>query len=159
MSRGVKPNQAPSVRSSAGWVYLAAALATVGVLIHLAALVAGPAWFAFFGAPPAVVESARAGTWLAPVGALVIAGLMALCAAYAVSALGLIRRLPLLRHGLAAMGFVCLIRALAWLPLALKQPELFNTFEVVAALVWGLAGVGFMVGVRMCGHPGAAPPA
>jgi hypothetical protein len=29
--------------------------------------------------------------------------------------------------------------------LAIPHPELRNTFEVVAALVWGLAGLGFAV--------------
>jgi nitrate/nitrite transporter NarK len=49
---------------------------------------------------------------------------------------------------LAGMASVCLLRALILLPLAVTHPELRNTFEIVAALVWGLAGVGFVVGYR-----------
>ena len=128
------------------WIYLAVAIASAGVIVHLAAVVGGPSWYAFFGAPPIIVESARAGTWPAPVGAMVIAGLMAICAAYACSVLGLVRRLPLLHPGLACIAMVCLLRALLLVPFALKHPELFNTFEVVAASVWGLAGIGFAVG-------------
>lgn len=137
-----------TARAGAAWVYLAAAIAAVGVAIHLAALVAGPGWYVFFGAPPRIVESARAGTWLAPVSATVIAGLMALCAAYALSALGRIRQLALLRPGLAAIAAVCLLRALILPPLAIEHPELRNIFEFAAAAVWGLAGVGFAVGFR-----------
>lgn len=127
-------------------LHVAAVIAAGGALIHVAAIAGGPSWFEFFGAPPAVVASARAGTWLAPVGSLVIAGLMALCAAYALSALGHVRRLPLLRLGLFAIASVCLLRTLA-LPLAaLRWSQLINTFEVVAAAVWGAAGLGFAMG-------------
>lgn len=103
------------------WVYLATAIAVAGVVIHVGAVFGGPSWFAFFNAPPGVVASARAGTWLAPVSASIIAGLMA----------------------------VCLLRALALPPLAVGHPELRNTFEVVSALIWLAAGVGFAVGFRI----------
>jgi hypothetical protein len=134
--------------SSIWWIYLTLLIAIAGVVIHVGAVLAGPAWFAFFNAPPGVVASARAGTWLAPLSALVIAGLMALCGLYAASAAGLVRRLPLLRLGLAGMATVCLLRALLLPALAISHPELRNTFEVVSALIWGAAGVGFAVGFR-----------
>jgi hypothetical protein len=129
-----------------GWILLAMVIAAVGAAIHLAAILGGPAWYAFFDAPPFIVASARAGTWLAPVGAAVIAGLMTLCAAYAASALGLVRRLPLLRLGLAAIAAMCLVRALLLIPAVVRYPELLNTFQLVASAVWGLAGLGFAVG-------------
>ena len=140
--------------SSRPWIQLAAAIAAVGALIHVAAVPAGPAWYAYFGAPPGVVASARAGTWPAPVGAFVIALLMATCAWYACAALGAVRRPPLLRTGLAVMAAICLVRALLLPPLAVTHPELRNTFEVVAAILWGLAGVGFALGVKAARKPG-----
>ena len=127
------------------WVYLAILTAIAGVAIHIGALFGGVSWFVFFGAPASVVASARAGTWLAPVGGLVIAGLMGSCGYYAASALGLVRRPPLQRLGLACMATVCLVRALLLPVLALHHPELRNTFEIVAAIVWGIAGVGLAV--------------
>ncbi len=133
------------------WILLAAGIAAFGVVIHLAAIVGGASWYAFFGAPPAVVASAREGTWLAPVSALVIAALMGICMLYAWSAAGMMRRLPLLRPGLAAMAIVCLLRAVILIPFAMRYPQLLNTFEVVAALVWASAGVGFAAGWRATG--------
>lgn len=133
------------------WIYLAGIIALVGVVIHIAAIFGGASWYAYFGAPRSVVQSARDGTWLAPVSALVIAGLMAICAAYAFSALGVLRRLPLLRTGLAGMAIVCLLRALVLWPLMINHPNLRNTFEIVAAIVWGIAGVGFVFGFRLAG--------
>jgi hypothetical protein len=132
--------------TSAWWVYLTILIAIAGVMIHVGAVFGGPSWFVFFGAPPVVVASARAGTWLAPVSALVIAGLMALCGVYAASAVGLLGRVPLLRTGLAAMATICLVRALLLPVLAIHHPELLNTFEVVSAFVWGAAGLGFAAG-------------
>jgi hypothetical protein len=135
--------------SSANWAYGTAAIAGLGVLIHLGAIWGGPAWYRYFGAPPFVLRSAQEGTWLAPVGAVCIAAAMGLCGLYALSALGHLRRLPLLRTGLALMAIVCLLRALVLIPLAFSYPGLLNTFEVTAALVWGLAGVGFVQAGRL----------
>ena len=132
--------------SSRRWIALAALITALGALIHLLAPVAGPGWYAFFGAPPPIVASARAGTWLAPVSALGIALLMGLCAAYACSTIGAIRRLPLLRTALASIAAICLLRALILVPLAFNHPELRTTFQIVAAIVWGLAGIGFSAG-------------
>lgn len=136
------------------WIYLAGIIALIGVVIHIAAVFGGASWYAYFGASRSVVQSARDGTWLAPVSALAIAGLMAICAAYAFSALGVIRRLPLLRTGLAGMAIVCLLRALLLWPLMINHPNLRNTFEIVAAIVWGMAGVGFVFGFRLAGSKG-----
>lgn len=128
---------------------VALAISLIGVVIHVAAIIAGPSWYAFFGAPPLVVASAQAGTWLAPVSAAGIAVLMGICAMYAASALGLIRRLPLIRTMLAGIAVICLLRAFVLVPAAFIHPELFNVFEVVAALTWAIAGAGFVAGLSM----------
>ena len=143
------PNQAAVKKRYQVWVFLAGVISLVGVVIHIGAIFGGVAWYLYFGAPHDIVESARQGTWLAPLGASVIAGLMALCAAYAFSAIGVIPRLPLLRTGLAVMATICLLRALVLWPLMIGHPALRNTFEVVAAIVWGVAGVGFAMGLGL----------
>jgi hypothetical protein len=127
-------------------VYAAAAISLAGAAIHVAAIVGGPSWYQFFGAPPRVVDSAHAGTWLAPVSAAAIAFLMGVCALYACSALGLVRRLPMLRLTLAGIAAICLLRGLVVLPLAFTHPALRTPFEVIAALVWATAGLGFVAG-------------
>lgn len=135
------------------WVRSAALIAAAGVVIHVGAVIGGPSWFEFFNAPPSVVASAHAGTWLAPVSALVIAALMGICALYAGSVIGWVRRPHLQRLGLAGMAAVCLLRALVLPPLAIGHPELRNTFEGVSALIWGTAGLGFAVGFRVTAKP------
>jgi hypothetical protein len=140
------------------WTALAAVISLLGVAIHLACIAGGPSWYAFFGAPPQVVASARAGTWLAPASTAGIALLMGVCAAYAGSALGWLRRLPCLRLVLAGIAFICLARALVLPPLAWMHPELRSVFEVVAALVWGAAGIGFALAFVNAGRHGARVP-
>lgn len=130
-------------------------IALSGVVIHVGAWFAGLSWFTFFHVPARVVESYKSGTWLAPVSCFVIAGLMAACACFAASALGLVRRPPLQRPGLAAMAAVCIARAALLPALAISHPELRNTFDVLAALVWGLAGLGFAAALALTtGWPG-----
>ena len=131
------------------FTYLAIAISLLGVAVHVAAIMGGPSWYVFFGAPPQIVASARAGTWLAPIATAGIAALMGICALYAGSALGLVRRLPLLRTMLAGIAAVCLLRALVLVPLAFTHPELINLFEVIAAITWGTAGIGFLTGFLM----------
>ena len=70
---------------------------------------------------------------------------MAVCAAYAFSALGRLPRLPLPRPMLAGMAGVCLLRAAVIVPLAINHPQLRNTFELISAVIWGLAGACFLV--------------
>ncbi len=149
------PNQSGVKRRYQVWVILAGVISLVGVVIHIGAIFGGVAWYVYFGAPHGIVESARQGTWLAPLGASVIAGLMALCAAYAFSAIGVIPRLPLLRTGLAVIATICLLRAIVLWPLMISHPELRNTFEIVASIVWGLAGVGFAMGLVSLRQPSA----
>lgn len=138
------------------WLHLSGWGALAGALIHVAAIAGGPSWFHFFRAPPQVVESARAGTWLAPVSALAIAAAMALCAAYAFSAAGRLPRLPLMRTALAAIAAICLLRAAGTIPIYLYWPQLIDTFEIVAAIIWGAIGLGFAAGFRQWRRPALA---
>ena len=47
-------NTAMMKRSAALGLQVAAFIAAAGALIHVAGIAGGPAWFEFFGAPPAV---------------------------------------------------------------------------------------------------------
>lgn len=147
------------IKTYVSLTWLAAIISLVGVAVHVAAIAGGPSWYAFFGAPPRIVASAHAGTWLAPVATAGIALLMGICALHACSALGLVRRLPLLRTMLAGIAAICLLRALILVPLTFTHPELINLFEVTAALVWGAAGIGFSAGFLMTGSRRSVVPA
>lgn len=125
---------------------LAAVLLAAGALLHVAVLIAGPDWIAFVGAPPEVVASARAGTWLAPVSTLAIALLLTGLALYALSAGGLIRRLPFARAILLLFTIIFVLRGLIIVPSLLQgrvnwraASDLFIVGSSGAILVIGLA--------------------
>ncbi|PHR93654.1 MAG: hypothetical protein COA69_03170 [Robiginitomaculum sp.] len=99
----------------------------VGAIVHIMGLIAGPEWIRFLGAPDLVVESARQRTWLAPVSTLVIAGVLCVWAAYALSGAGVLRKLPLLRTVLAVTAVIFVVRGVIFLPLFLSSCWDWNT--------------------------------
>jgi hypothetical protein len=134
------------------WLILAGTSAFSGGLLHVIALVGGPVGIAAIGAPEWAVDSARNGTWIAPVGGLTIATSMWLCAIYAFSGAGLLRPVPLLRTGLLFIALVCLARGILLVPVLLfRHPELIariGTFEIVASLRWTAIGGFFAIGLK-----------
>lgn len=137
------------------WLYFAGIAAFLGGLLHIVAWIAGPDWIAFFQAPAEIVESARQGTWLAPVSSLVITGLMWLCSFYAFSGAGIFPRAYLLRTGLCVIAAICILRGVIAIPLLLWHPILWNHlgwFELIASLIWFSIGVSYAVGFRTFQH-------
>ena len=125
---------------------VAAALLFAGAILHVAALIGGPSWIAFVGAPREVVESASRGTWLAPVGALGITALLLLLAAYALSAATVFRSFPFSRSILTFFATIFIVRGLIIVPALLQGRfnwrELHDLFVVgssTAILAIGLA--------------------
>lgn len=128
---------------------LAAGISLFGALIHFAAPLLGPEWYAFVHAPPRVVASARAGTWFAPAGAALIGALMFVCCLYALAGAGRLRWLPFAQMAQGTIAAVCLLRGLLVVPYLYTFRERLWTFDVVASLIWVAAGVAFMVGIMI----------
>lgn len=125
----------------AGWGSVAAALA------HMACMPGGPDWFRFFGAGEAVaraVEKGRPWPFVVTTGIAMVLGIWA---AYAFSAAGAIRRLPLLRLGLLAIIAVCFARAGAVFFPQIWLPEHTPAFRLVSSLIVGGLGAAFLLGL------------
>lgn len=138
---------------------LAAGISMFGALIHWVAPLLGPDWYAFLQAPPSVVDSARAGTWFAPTGALAIGALMFVCALYALAGAGYLRWLPFAQMAQGTIAAVCLLRGLLVLPYLYKFPDRVWTFDVVASVIWLAAGLGFLVGILRAVSAASTAPA
>lgn len=119
-------------------------IAAATAIWHLLCILGGPGWYAFARAPQVVIDSARHGTFLAPVGAIVIAGLMFACTAYSFSGAGLIRKIPLLRPALVTISLICLARALIAVPYLLSST--LDVWELVASSGWFFVGICFSMG-------------
>lgn len=136
------------------YVFLAGVAASAGAVLHIAIIFGGPDWYAFFGAPRGLVEMARAGNILAPISCLVIAVFLMVLAAYAFSGAGVIRRLPFLRVGLAAIASVLILRGALFVPLIIWRPGALSgicdcrldAFVFITSALCLAMGVGYALG-------------
>ncbi len=128
----------------------------LGGLVHILALMAGPYWMEFLGAPPAVIQSASDGTWLAPVSTLTIASLLFIWSLYGLSALGYILRLPLLRVGNGLIALVLILRGGFVIPYFLSFDWQSNNqilFHGLLSLYVLTIGIGYAVAFRALKRP------
>ncbi|ATC86218.1 hypothetical protein PARC_a1623 [Pseudoalteromonas arctica A 37-1-2] len=105
----------------------------------------GPSWFAFARAPQQIIDSSIQGSLLAPIGTITVASLMFACTIFAFSAVGLIRKVPLLKPALITIAMICLLRGLIAVPTFLTSSGL-DTWQIVASTVWFYVGICFAAG-------------
>lgn len=120
-------------------------IAAATAIWHLLCIIGGPSWYAFARAPKVIVDSAMQGTFIAPLGAIVIASLMFTRTAYAFSGAGLIRKIPLLVPVLITISFICFVRALIVVPYLISSK--LDVWELVASGGWLFVGICFSMGV------------
>lgn len=124
-----------------------AVLSAFAALLHLCVIVGGPAWYRFFGAGERMASGAAAGHWYPPVLTVVIAGVLATWAAYALSGAGVIGPLPLLAFVLPAITAVYLLRGLVAAALFVFDRRRLSAFWVWSSLVCLVFGVVHLVGL------------
>lgn len=116
------------------WLLFAAALSALGALLHLACIIGGPDWYRALGAGEAIARAAQRGS---PMPALVTAGIalvLLVWAAYALSAAGLLMRLPLITFALIAIIAVLTARGgLIFVP-DWWRPDLSTDFKFWSSL-------------------------
>ncbi|XQF94312.1 hypothetical protein ACOBV9_19225 (plasmid) [Pseudoalteromonas espejiana] len=82
-------------------------ITSVSAIWHLLCILGGPSWFIYARAPQQIIDSAVLGTLLAPIGTTIVASLMFTCTVFAFSAVGLIRKVPLLKPALITIAVLC----------------------------------------------------
>lgn len=120
-------------------------IASAAAIWHLLCIWGGPSWFAFARAPKQLIDSAQQGTLLAPVSTVIVAGLMLACTVFAFSAVGLIRKVPLVKPALITIASLCTVRGLIGIP-AFVTAAGVDIWQIVASTVWLYVGVCFIVG-------------
>jgi len=123
----------------------AGVIASVSAVWHILCIFGGPSWFAFARAPQQIIDSAQQGTLLAPIGTLIVAGLMFLCTVSAFSAVGLIRKVPLIKSALITITILCTLRGLIAIPMLVTSTGL-DLWEIIASTVWLYVGICFALG-------------
>lgn len=127
---------------------LGAGIAVVTAVAHTSCMFFGPSCYQAQMAPKEIVQSAIDGTWIAPIGTIFISALFMLCAAYALSAAGIIKRLPLQGLGIYCIAALCVTRGAATLPLSFMFPDMVSNFSLLSGAVWFMTGLLFFFGYR-----------
>jgi hypothetical protein len=125
---------------------IGALIALITAISHTSCIFLGPHCFAAQMAPPELVESAAAGTWLAPVSTLIISGSFLLCSFFTLSAIGIIKKLPFTYLALVSIAALCVLRGLGTIPLSFMFPEMVSKFSLIAGFIWFIAGLLYWYG-------------
>jgi hypothetical protein len=138
------------------WLSAATLLCVAGALVHLAIPLGGPAWYEFFGAPPALASMARAGLARPALTCVAIAAVLFAISAYAFSALGWLRPLPGRRAVLLLVGLGLTLRGAAFPIVAMLAPwqlgrvcgrcDSLNGFVLLTSVLCLFIGMGFLAG-------------
>ena len=120
------------------WLVVGGSLSAAAALLHVGVIVGGPNWYRFFGAGEGMARMAERGSAVPALVTLAIAVVLAIWAAYAFAAAGLIRRLPLMRIALVAISAIYLARGLLIVPVLLQdRPAPFDIWSSLIVLVYG----------------------
>lgn len=144
------------------WLVGASIAVAIGALLHLAALVGGPAWLAALGAPQGLVQMAEAGALRPLVTTAAIAGVLLLMSAYGFTAAGVLRwRLPFVRAVLFAFGAGLVVRSFVLPAVAVSRPHLLqgicgrcdslDAFVLVTSALCLVVGAVYLVAARTRG--------
>ena len=102
---------------------LGGALSAIAALAHIGCIVFGAPWYRFFGAGERMARMVEAGNPRAAVITAGIATVLLLWAAYALSAAGVLPRMPWSKLALSAITAIYLLRGLAGFGVALVATE------------------------------------
>lgn len=129
------------------WLMAAAWMSLVASALHVAVIVGGPDWYRFFGAGEEMARAAERGSLVPALVTLAIAAILAGWAAYAFSAAGVLRPLPLTRTALVAIATVLLARAALGAVPSVWAPQQWPGFAIWSSLICFVLGLAFAVGV------------
>jgi hypothetical protein len=117
-------------------------------LLHVGVIFGGPDWYRFFGAGEQMARMDAKGHWYPALLTAGIATVLAIWAAYALSAAGHLVRLPLLRTGLIVIAAIYLARGLLIIPVALYVPYPEGAFDYWSSAIVPGYGVVYATGLR-----------
>ena len=132
-----------------GALILAAVIAILTAIAHLSCIVLGPECYSIQMAPESIVESAKAGTLLAPLGTVFVAFIFISFGLYALSAAKLFYPLPKVKLIVHLIGFACVIRGVLPIQLWLRKPEKITEPVLYVGIVWLVVGILYLLGHRL----------
>lgn len=126
---------------------IASAQSVAASVAHLACIAMGAPAYRAMGAGSRMVRDVEAGRMQPVLITLAIAGVLLVWSAYALSAAGLIGRLPLLKTALVVISAVLLTRAAAFPWMRPMFPDNSDTFWRLSSGLCGVMGLCFLFGL------------
>ena len=130
----------------------AALIAMGNAIAHLSCIFIGPACYAAQMAPPILVESARNGTYLAPIANIFVSAIFIVLGLYALSAAGVGRKLPLLKYVIFTVATLCIVRGILPLQFWLRYPDKVNDVAFYYGVGWFVTGLLYLFGYLLCAN-------
>ncbi len=130
------------------WLVIAGALNAIAALLHLGCIYFGAQWYRFFGAGEHMVMLAEQGSIEPVLITSAIALVLVTWSLYALSAAGLIFKLPLTRTALLLITLIYLIRGAAGFLLIQNPMGRTPDFWVWSSLICLAFGVVHLVGLK-----------
>lgn len=127
---------------------IAASIFFCTALAHLSCIYFGPQCYSAQMAPPQIVESAMAGTMLAPLGTILVSAIFIVLGLYALAGAGLFYKLPLLGVGIYTISIISVIRGLLPIQLYFRHPEKVSNPTLIVGVIWLLVGLFYYFGYR-----------
>lgn len=131
------------------YLLIAGAMMSAGAaVLHLGCIVFGVPWYRFFGAGEKMARLAESGSTQPAKVTLVIAAVLFVWSAYALSGAGVIARLPLLRTILCTIAAIYLVRGFFFFPLMRALPGSSLAFWLWSAGICAVIGIVHALGIR-----------
>lgn len=125
-----------------------AILSATAAFLHLGCIVFGAAWYRFMGAGEAMAHMAEQGQAYPAVLSSVIAALLFVWSAYALSGAGIIQRLPFLKFGLCVISALYVFRGLAFFSIMPLFPGNSPAFWLISSAICLGFGLVHIAGLR-----------
>lgn len=128
------------------WLMAAAVMSFAASALHFACIIFGAPLYRALGAGERIAHMAERGHILPHVYAAVIGTILAIWGLYALSAAGVMPRLPLVKVALVAISTVLLIRGLSYPLMRLWRPDLSQSFLIWSSAICMIYDLCFAVG-------------
>ena len=115
-------------------------------ILHIAIIIGGPDWYRFFGAGEEMASMAENGSIVPAVVALFVTLILFIWAAYAFSAAGIIKRLPLLKLGLLVITGIYTLRTLLLPYVLIFTPAHLDSLIIWSSLFCLAAALAYAIG-------------
>ena len=127
---------------------IVACITVATAFAHMSCIYFGPECYSAQMAPTIIVESAKSGSLLAPVGTIIVSLVFVIFGGYALSAAKLLPKLPLRTLGIYAISALCIIRGILPLQLWVRHPDKVSSTVLIVGFVWLIVGLLYIFGFR-----------